>query len=102
MFRITYEEFQFLRSQIVISKGRGGRRHLPYFFTEQGVAMLSSVLHSDRAIQVNIAIMREKGSGFQFMNFSHHAYSKNFWFITYLDKNALLRGNFRVLEEGEN
>jgi hypothetical protein len=58
MFRITQEEFHRLRSQIVISNGRGGRRYLPYVFTEQGVAMLSSVLHSDRAIQVNIAIMR--------------------------------------------
>ena len=48
-----------LRSQIVISKkGRGGRRYLPYAFTEQGVAMLSSVLRSARAVEVNIAIMR--------------------------------------------
>jgi hypothetical protein len=48
-----------LRSQIVISnRGRGGRRHLPFAFTEQGVAMLSSVLRSTRAVQVNIAIMR--------------------------------------------
>lgn len=48
-----------LRSQIVISNtGRGGRRHIPYAFTEQGVAMLSSVLRSSRAIEVNIAIMR--------------------------------------------
>lgn len=48
-----------LRSQFVTSKpGRGGRRTLPYAFTEQGVAMLSSVLNSDRAIEVNIAIMR--------------------------------------------
>jgi hypothetical protein len=42
----------------VTSKGRGGRQYRPYVFTEQGVAMLSSVLHSERAIQVNIAIMR--------------------------------------------
>ena len=48
-----------MRSQIVTSKkGRGGRRYLPYLFTEQGVAMLSSVLNSDRAIHVNIQIMR--------------------------------------------
>ncbi|NQU18232.1 MAG: ORF6N domain-containing protein [Candidatus Saganbacteria bacterium] len=46
-----------LRSQFVTSK-RGGRRYLPYVFTEQGVSMLSSVLNSERAIQVNIAIMR--------------------------------------------
>lgn len=47
-----------MRSQIATSKERGGRRYLPYVFTEQGVAMLSSVLHSKRAIQVNIEIMR--------------------------------------------
>lgn len=48
-----------LRSQIVISNaGRGGTRYLPYAFTEQGVAMLSSVLRSERAVQVNIEIMR--------------------------------------------
>jgi hypothetical protein len=47
-----------LTSQIVMSNGRGGRRTLPYAFTEQGVAMLSSVLHSQRAVEVNIAIMR--------------------------------------------
>jgi hypothetical protein len=58
MFHITQEECDSLRSQIVTSKGRGGRRYLPYAFTEQGVAMLSSVLHSDRAIEVNVAIMR--------------------------------------------
>ncbi|TSA00229.1 MAG: hypothetical protein D4R80_01695 [Deltaproteobacteria bacterium] len=47
-----------LRSQFVTSKkGRGGRRYLPYVFMEQGIAMLSGVLNSDRAVQVNIAIM---------------------------------------------
>lgn len=59
MFQLTAEEYNSLISQIAISKpGRGGRRKLPYAFTEQGVAMLSSVLNSERAIQVNIAIMR--------------------------------------------
>ena len=58
MFRLTTEEFAILRSQSVTSSGWGGRRFPPYAFTEQGVAMLSSVLHSKRAIQVNIAIMR--------------------------------------------
>src|SRR5665213_2123574 len=47
-----------LRSQIVTSKGRGGTTHLPYAFTEQGVAMLSGVLNSDIAINMNISIMR--------------------------------------------
>ena len=60
MFRLTAEETKSLRSQIAISnrKGRGGRRYAPLVFTEQGVAMLSSVLNSERAIQVNIVIMR--------------------------------------------
>lgn len=60
MFRLTEEERRrVLRSQIVTSKSvRGGRRYLPMVFTEQGVAMLSGVLNSPRAIQVNIAIMR--------------------------------------------
>ena len=60
MFRLSAQEFSRLRSQIVTSNrvGRGGRRYLPYVFTEQGIAMLSSVLRSERAIAVNIAIMR--------------------------------------------
>src|SRR5688572_28553661 len=73
MFRLTKTEAESLRSQFATSqtgeealrsqfaiskKGRGGRRTLPYAFTEQGVAMLSSVLNSERAIEVNIAIMR--------------------------------------------
>jgi hypothetical protein len=73
MFRLTKTEAEALRSQFAISKtsegglrsqfatsktGRGGRRYLPYAFTEQGVAMLSSVLSSERAIEVNITIMR--------------------------------------------
>ena len=72
MFQVTEDEMEILRSQIVtssspvsnlifqsgISKGHGGRRTLPYAFTEQGVAMLSSVLRSPRAVEVNIAIMR--------------------------------------------
>jgi len=74
MFQLTPEEAESLRSQFVMSNGmstealrlqnatskpgRGGRRYQPYVFTEQGVAMLSSVLGSERAIQVNIAIMR--------------------------------------------
>jgi phage regulator Rha-like protein len=72
MFQLTKEEFERLRFQIETlektenslrlqnetSKGRGGTRYLPYVFTEQGVAMLSGVLNSDRAINMNIAIMR--------------------------------------------
>ncbi|MGA9031910.1 MAG: ORF6N domain-containing protein [Sulfuricaulis sp.] len=61
MFQLSPKELAVLRSQIVTSNeksGRGGRRYPPYAFTEQGVAMLSSVLHSDRAVHVNIEIMR--------------------------------------------
>ena len=72
VFRLTKEEAEALRSQFVTSnvnldlksqnatskRGRGGRRYLPYVFTEQGVAMLSGVLNSDQAIEVNVAIMR--------------------------------------------
>ncbi len=72
MFQLTENEMEILKCQSGIaknadtslrfqsgrSKGRGGRRTLPYVFTEQGVAMLSSVLHSPRAVEVNIAIMR--------------------------------------------
>ena len=57
MFVLTNQEVRNLRSQIVTSK-RGGTRYPPMAFTEQGVAMLSSVLKSERAIQVNIQIMR--------------------------------------------
>ncbi len=57
MFQLTKEEFENLISQIAISSW-GGTRKLPFGFTEQGVAMLSSVLNSERAIQVNIVIMR--------------------------------------------
>ena len=72
MFQLTKEEFEALRFQFETSekidnplrlqnetsKGRGGTRYLPYAFTEQGVAMLSGILNSDRAINMNIAIMR--------------------------------------------
>lgn len=60
MFQLTKDESDALTFQTGMSKtqGRGGRRYLPYAFTEQGVAMLSSVLRSKRAVQVNIAIMR--------------------------------------------
>ena len=57
MFQLSFDEAINLRSQSVISSW-GGRRTPPYAFTEQGVAMLSSVLHSERAAQVNVEIMR--------------------------------------------
>ncbi|MDR3325539.1 MAG: ORF6N domain-containing protein [Spirochaetaceae bacterium] len=61
MFRLTEADLSTLKSQNATSNdegGRGGRRYLPYAFTEQGVSMLSSVLRSDRAVKVNIQIMR--------------------------------------------
>jgi hypothetical protein len=58
MFQLTEEEFSNLKSQFVISSWGGLRRARPYAFTEQGVAMLSSVLNSERAIKVDIEIMR--------------------------------------------
>lgn len=62
VFQLTDQEVVVLRSQIVTSNappaGRGGRRTAPYAFTEQGVAMLSSVLRSERAVHVNVEIMR--------------------------------------------
>ena len=57
MFQLTEEEFNNLRSQFVTSSW-GGKRYMPYAFTEQGVSMLSSVLKSKKAVQVNISIMR--------------------------------------------
>lgn len=59
MFQLSLEEVESLRFQIGTSKsGRGGRRYLPYAFTQEGVAMLSGVLSSPRAVQANILIMR--------------------------------------------
>jgi len=58
MFQLTKEETEYLRSQFATSKKRGGRTYLPFVFTEHGVLMLSSVLNSKQAIQVNIHIMR--------------------------------------------
>ncbi len=66
MFQLTEDEYHFLRCQFGTSKmdvennteGRGGRRYLPYVFTEQGISMLASVLHSEVAVNVSIGIMR--------------------------------------------
>ncbi len=58
MFLLSFQEVRALRSQFVTSKQRGGRRSAPYAFNEQGVAMLSSVLRSERAIEINVQIIR--------------------------------------------
>jgi hypothetical protein len=74
MFRLTRSEVEDLRSHIVTSSGRhgwGGRRHLPHAFTEQGVAMLSSVLRSRRAIEVNINIIWRSRTKARMLAFSN-------------------------------
>lgn len=58
MFEMSKEEWNVLRCNFSTSKGSGGARYLPYAFTEQGLAMLSGILRSDKAIEVNISIMR--------------------------------------------
>jgi hypothetical protein len=59
MFQLTEKEYELLRSQFGISKSnKGGRRYMPYVFTENGVAMLSTVLNSEKAILINVSIMR--------------------------------------------
>ena len=58
MFQVTKDELDVLRFHFETSKGSGGARYLPYAFTEQGLAMLSGILKSDKAIEVNISIMR--------------------------------------------
>ena len=58
MFQLTSKEFDALRSQFVISKGRGGRRHLPYAFTEHGAIMNANVLNSERAIESSVQVVR--------------------------------------------
>lgn len=58
MFQLTRKEFDALRSQFVISKGRGGRRHLPYAFTEHGAIMAANVLNSERAIEASVQVVR--------------------------------------------
>lgn len=58
MFQLSGEEWDALRSQNVISKGRGGRRYAPYVFSEHGALMLSSVINSDTAVEVGLVIVR--------------------------------------------
>ncbi len=58
MFQLTDDEWAILRSQFVISKGRGGRRYAPYAFTEHGALMLASVLNSERAVEIGVLVVR--------------------------------------------
>jgi hypothetical protein len=101
MFQLTDDELENLKSQIAISKkGRGGRRTLPFAFTEYGVAMLSSVLNSERAITVNIEIMRAFGK-------LRHLLSSHADLVRYIKElekkyNANFDYIFRKLEAFEN
>jgi hypothetical protein len=58
MYQLTDDEWAILRSQFVISKGRGGRRYAPYAFTEHGALMLASVLNSERAVEISVLVVR--------------------------------------------
>ena len=58
MFQLSLDEFKFLRSQIVISKSRGGRRYMPYVFTEHGAIMAANVLNSQRAVRMSVFVVR--------------------------------------------
>ena len=74
MFELTRDEYETLRTQFATSNTRGGTRYMPFAFTEQGVAMLSSVLNSEVAIEINISIMRAFVSVRQYLfNTNHHA-----------------------------
>ena len=72
MFELTQEEFNSLRSQFVTSNKRGGIRYMPFAFTEQGVAMLSSVLKSETAIEINISIIRAFVAVRQFLSVANN------------------------------
>lgn len=100
MYQLSQEEFEGLRSQIVIlEKGRGKfTKYLPYAFTEQGIAMLSGVLSSPKAIKINIQIMRE------FVAMRHYLSDKNELAKAIIEKfdksfNEILMAFSRVLEE---
>lgn len=93
MFQLTNQEWSDLRSQIVTSNiGRGGRRYLPSAFTEHGVLMLSSVLNSARAIQVNIQVMRI------FTRFRKHVLDHNEFSAQLKEMNKQLNNNTQNIE----
>ena len=93
MFQLTDEEYDALRFQIGTSKIKGGRRYKPYVFTEQGVAMLSSVLHSEIAIKTSIVIM----NAFTAM---HHYLSDNMIVQKYINNMVIEHDyNIKLLQE---
>ncbi|MEK7495574.1 MAG: ORF6N domain-containing protein [Patescibacteria group bacterium] len=87
-FQLTKSEYKNLRSQIVTSKNKGGRRYLPYVFTEQGVAMLSAVLKSEIAIKVSIQIMTAFVQMRKYINSHYQLYQK----IKDIEKTQIIYG----------
>ena len=90
MFELTPEEFNSLRSQFVTSNKRGGTRYMPFAFTEQGVAMLSSVLNSEIAIEINISIIRAFVSVRQYLSVTNNT----------IKEIEELKQRMKALEEG--
>jgi hypothetical protein len=109
MFQLTEDEFKILRSQFATSKSgenkdaRGGQRYMPYVFTEQGVAMLSSVLNSEIAIQVNIQIIRVYTHLRQFLlnNLDNEELKKKIESIekSLVKKDEEIQAIFKILKE---
>mgnify|MGYP006321952931 FL=1 len=90
MFELTQEEFNSLRSQFVTSNKRGGIRYMPFAFTEQGVAMLSSILKSETAIEINISIIRAFVAVRQFLSMASNQ----------IKEIEELKQRMKALEEG--
>ena len=90
MFELTQDEFNSLRSQIVTSNKRGGIRYMPFAFTEQGVAMLSSILNSETAIEINISIIRAFVSARKYLSSANNT----------IQEIQELKQRMKALEEG--
>lgn len=87
-FRLTKSEYQSLRSQFVTSNSRGGRRYLPFVFTEQGVAMLSAILKSETAVKVSIQIMNAFVEMRKYINENYQLYQK----VKEIEKEQIIYG----------
>jgi len=97
MFQLNNQEFESLRSQIVTSNQKGGRRYLPYAFTEQGVAMLSAVLRSDRAIKISIQIINAFIQMRRFLSGSSNIYSK----VNLIESDFKLNQIFDIINQNK-
>lgn len=100
MFQLTNEEYNFLRYQIGTSNIKGGRRYNPYVFTEQGVAMLSSVLHSETAINTSIQIINAFVSMRKYI--SNDLYKNNYMLINHENRLLRLEKTFDKMQENNN